>query len=114
MIVDNTSGASPLAVQISVKNSGGTTDETLKFDANGDLGIAASVRKRQIVAGADASVTVDGVTVTRSENTIDDIITGVTLDLLKADMGSTTVTLNIGRDIDAIMAKINTFVTELQ
>ena len=111
MILDNTSGASPLAVQISVKNSGGTTDETLKFDADGDLGIAASVRKRQIMAGADASVTVDGVTVTRSENTIDDIITGVTLDLLKADMGSTTVTLNIGRDIDAIMTKINTFVT---
>ena len=112
MIVDNTPGASPLAVQIIVKNSGGATDETLKFDVNGDLGTAASVRKRQIVAGADASVTVDGVTVTRSENTIDDIITGVTLDLLKADMGSTTVTLSIGRDIDAIMLKINTFITE--
>ena len=64
------------------------------------------------MAGADASVTVDGVTVTRTGNTIDDIIAGVTLDLLKADMGTTTVTLNIGRDIDAIMAKINTFVTE--
>ena len=110
MVVDNTSGASPLAMEIGVKNFGGTTDETLKFDANGDLGVAASVRKRQIVAGADASVTVDGVTVTRSENTIDDVITGVTLDLLKADMGSTTVTLNIGRDIDAIMAKVNSFV----
>jgi flagellar hook-associated protein 2 len=111
-IMDNTSGASPLAVQISVKNSGGTTDETLKFDANGDLEIATPIRKRQIMAGADASVTVDGVTVTRSENTIDDIIAGVTLDLLKGDMGSTTVTLNIGRDSDAIMAKINTFVAE--
>jgi flagellar hook-associated protein 2 len=112
MIVDNTPGASPLAFQISVKNSGGTTDETLKFEVNGDLEIAAPIRKRQIMAGADASVTVDGVTVTRSENTIDDVITGVTLDLLKGDMGSTTVTLNIGRDIDAIMAKINTFVIE--
>lgn len=108
-IVDNGSGASPLAVQISVKNAGGTTDETLKLDANGDMGVAASVRKRQIVAGADASVTVDGVTVSRSENTIDDVITGVTLDLLKSDTG-TTISINIGRDIDAIMAKINTFV----
>lgn len=108
-VVDNTPGASPLAVQIEVKNFGGTADDTLKFDANGDLGVAASVRKRQIVAGADASVTVDGVSVVRSENTIDDIITGVTLDLLKADL-NTGVTLNIGRDVDAIMEKINTFV----
>ncbi|MBA4397183.1 MAG: flagellar hook protein [Syntrophus sp. (in: bacteria)] len=110
MVVDNTPGASPLAVKVGTKNFGGTADDTLKFDADGDLGNAVTVRKRQLVAGADASVTVDGVTVTRATNTIDDILTGVTLDLLKADAG-TTVTLNIGRDIDALMAKINTFVT---
>jgi len=108
-VVSNVPGASPLAIQIAVKNSGGTTDETLAFDIDGDMGAAASVRKRQIVAGADASVTVDGVTVARSENTIDDLITGVTLELLKADTG-VTVSLAIGRDTDAIMAKINAFV----
>lgn len=110
VVVDNTPGASPLAVQISVKNFGGTADDTLKFDANGDLGSAASVRKRQIVAGADASVTVDGVTVTRSENTIDDILTGVTLNLQKAD-SETSLTLSVDRDIDAVMDMINGFVT---
>ena len=68
------------------------------------------VRQRELVAGADASVTVDGVTVTSSENTVDDVLAGVTINLLKADE-DTTVTLNIGRDLDAIMAKINTFVT---
>ncbi|MCX5855199.1 MAG: flagellar filament capping protein FliD [Deltaproteobacteria bacterium] len=110
IVTDNTPGASPLALKTGVKNSGGTDDNTLLFDANGDLGCAVSVRKRQLVAGADVSVMLDGVTVTRSSNTIDDILTGVTLDLLKADTG-TTVTLNISQDIDAIMAKINTFVT---
>jgi len=109
MIVDNTSGASSLAVKIGVKNSGGADDGTLKFDADGDLGGAATIRKRQLIAGTDASITIDGVTVTRAKNTIDDILTGVTLNLLKADAG-TTVTLNIGRDIDGLMAKINTFV----
>lgn len=108
MVVDNTPGTSPLAVTVGVKDSGGAADDTLKFDANGVL--AAATRKRQIVAGADASITVDGVTVTRSENSVDDIMTGVTLDLLKADAG-TTVTLNIGRDIDAILEKVNTFVS---
>ena len=109
-IVDTTPGASPLAVKIDVRNSGGSSDDTLKFDANGDLGSAASIRKRQLVAGADASLTVDGVDVTRSENTITDIMTGVTLDLLKADTG-TTVTLNVGRDTEAVTTKIRAFVT---
>ncbi|MCE5284081.1 MAG: flagellar filament capping protein FliD [Deltaproteobacteria bacterium] len=109
-IVDNTPGTSPLAVKIGAKNSGGGDDTTLLFDTDGDLGSATSVRKRQIVAGADASVTVDGVTVTRSTNTINDILTGVTLDLLKADTG-TTVNLEVGRDIDAIVSNITTFVT---
>lgn len=110
MVADITPGASPLTLKIGVKNSGGTDDNTLMFDADGNPGSAASIRKRQLVSGADASITLDGVTVTRSENTIDDILTGVTLDLLKADV-ATTVTLNIGRDVDSIMGKINTFVT---
>ncbi len=106
-VIDNTTGVSPLAVTIGVKNAGGTDDATLKFDANGIL--ASTTRKRQIVAGADASVTVDGVTVTRSTNSIDDIIDGVTLDLRKADP-ATTVTLTIGRDVDAVMGKVDAFV----
>ncbi|MHB8090684.1 MAG: flagellar filament capping protein FliD [Syntrophales bacterium] len=106
-VVDNTPDASPLAVTIGVKDFGGAADDTLKFDADGVL--TTTTRKRQIVAGVDASVTLDGITVTRTENTIDDILTGVTLDLLKADT-NTTVTLNVGRDIDAIMEKVNTFV----
>ena len=108
-VTANSPGASPLTVQISVKNAGGADDETLKFADDGDLGAAASLRKRQVTAGADASITLDGVTLTRSQNTIDDIITGVTLDLAKADSG-TTVSLNIGRDVDAIMSKISAFV----
>lgn len=109
MVVDNTTGTNTLSVKIGVKNTDDSADNTLIFDSDGNLGSAASLRKRQIVAGTDASVTVDGVTVTRSENTIDDILTGVTLDLRKADT-DTTITLNIGRDIDTLMAKINTFV----
>lgn len=109
-IMDNTSGASTLSVKIGVKNSGGSSDDTLKFDADGDLGSAVTLRERQLVAGTDASLIVDGVSITKSENIIDDVITGVTLDLLKADSG-TTIALKIDRDLDAILSKINAFVT---
>jgi flagellar hook-associated protein 2 len=110
MIADNTTGSSPLAVKISIKNDGGGDEDTLKFDANGDLGTAVSVRNRQLVAGADASLTVDGVAVTRAGNTIDDILSGITMDLLKADT-DTTITVSINRDINTLVDKINTFVT---
>ncbi|MCX7635975.1 MAG: flagellar filament capping protein FliD, partial [Syntrophales bacterium] len=109
-IVDNTSGESRLNVKINVKNQGGETDDTLRFDSDGDLGTASTVRKREVIAGADASVTIDGVEVTSANNTIHGIISGVTLDLLKADSG-TTVNLRIERDNDAIVAKVQAFVT---
>ncbi len=67
------------------------------------------VRKRELVAGSDASINVDGVTKTSSDNAVDDVIPGVTLNLVKAD-ADTTITLNVDRDVDAIMEKISTFV----
>jgi flagellar hook-associated protein 2 len=110
LVVDNSTGASSLALEIDVRNSGGTSDGTLLYDMDSNLGSAASIRARQIVAGADASIEIDGVSITSATNTIDDVLAGVTLDLLKAD-ANTTVNLNIGRDIDAIMEKVNTFVS---
>jgi flagellar hook-associated protein 2 len=103
-IADNaqTSGSSYLNVTFTESVASGTLDF-------GTFGAAASLRKREIVAGEDAVLVVDGVTVTKTENTIDDVIAGVTLNLLKEDAG-TSVTLNVDRDIDAILEKINTMV----
>ncbi len=64
-----------------------------------------------VVTGVDASITVDGVDISQSSNTVDDVITGVSIDLLKADT-DTTVTLNINLDIDAIKSKIQDFVSK--
>jgi flagellar hook-associated protein 2 len=104
-IADNaqTTGSSHLNVAFAESVANGTLDF-------GTFGAAATLRKREIVAGENAVLVVDGVTVTKTENTIDDVIAGVTLNLLKEDAG-TTVTLNIDRDIDAVMEKINAMVT---
>ncbi|HOJ52689.1 MAG TPA: flagellar filament capping protein FliD [Syntrophales bacterium] len=109
-IIDNTTGASKLAVKIAVKDASGDEDTTLKFDLDGDLGAATVLRKRQLVAGTDASINVDGVEVTSASNTVDDVVPGVTLNLLKADP-DTEITVRINRDVDAIISKINDFVT---
>ncbi|MBK6486378.1 MAG: flagellar filament capping protein FliD [Gemmatimonadetes bacterium] len=62
-------------------------------------------RQREVVAGSDSLVRVDGVVVQRSGNTISDALNGVTLNLLQAEVG-TTVTLNVNRDADALSTKV--------
>jgi flagellar hook-associated protein 2 len=64
----------------------------------------------QLTAGTNSSLTVNGVAVTRTDNSITDLIPGVTLDLQKSD-STATITLTIGQDTDAIITKINALVT---
>lgn len=55
----------------------------------------------------DTQAVVNGVNITRSSNTIDDVIAGATITL--AGTGSTTI--SISRDTDAITAKVNEFIS---
>ena len=103
--VDDISGSGVLCVTL----TDNITNGELEF-VNGDAEFgAASNRKREIIAGEDAAVEIDGVEVTDSTNIIDDIITGVTLNLVKED-DSATVTLNVEHDISAIKSNIQDFV----
>jgi flagellar hook-associated protein 2 len=83
---------------------------TLSLDTDNNLGAISTIRARQIQAGTNAGITVDGVTVTPSSNTVDDVITGVTLKLKKI-AADTTVTLSVARDYAKIKETIGGFVT---
>lgn len=61
------------------------------------------------VAAADAEITIAGMTLTRSTNTVDDLVDGVTLDLVGT--GSTTVAT--ARDVDGVAAKVSGLVDAL-
>ena len=105
--VDDLSGGTSLAVNIADHLH--DSHSSLEFvNGNGDFG-AAATRKREIVAGEDAAVEVDGVEVTSSDNTVKDVIPGVTLNLVKEDP-ATTVTLGINPDLESIKASIKDFV----
>ncbi len=103
--VDDLSGGSSLDVNqtSSIQASGSALD----FGAFS----SAAARKRQIVAGEDATILVDGAEVTRSSNTIGDVISGVTLNLLK-ESAATTITLNVNLDTDKIKSNVQDFVTK--
>ena len=63
----------------------------------------------QTVVGEDAVLTVDGITVTRSSNTIDEVIEGVTLSVNALNPGA-PVTLSVARDNGAIADQMGQFV----
>lgn len=103
-VVDLETDAGSLVVDL--QSTTANSDSTLDW---GSFTVLGEVRKRELVAGADASIIVDGVTTTSADNTVNDVLSGATLNLLKADI-DTTVTLNIDRDVDEIMEKISVFV----
>ncbi len=63
----------------------------------------------QSTVAADASFTLDGFTYNRSSNTVTDLLTGVTLNLLK-EASSTAVTLTVSKDVASITNNVNAFV----
>lgn len=67
--------------------------------------------KTQLVAATNANIDVDGITgITRSSNSVGDVLDGVTLSLLKAEVG-TTITLKVEPDLSAVKTAMNDFVT---
>ena len=130
LTVDATDSLTDVAVNINKLNAGvtasvlnfSTTDHRLIITSTttGAEGISIEAYDpfgwkdvgHTIVDGQDATVKIDGVTVTKSSNNIDDVIPGVTLNLLNADNGSTTINLNVTRDTDTIKKNIQSFVTD--
>jgi flagellar hook-associated protein 2 len=103
-IRDNEIGDTHLAVSLAPSQT------SLRFDQDGNFGALAAIRSRQIQAGADALITVDGVSVTPSSNTVDDVIPGVTLNLKRAEE-DTTITVSVTRDLGGVKEKIQNFLT---
>lgn len=102
VITDDTAGDSQLSIKIITNNQGGGT---LDF---GTVEVTTQGYQMQTTAGQDAKVTINGVAVTRSSNTIDDVISGVTLNITRIDAGE-SVNLTISRDTEKIQSSINNF-----
>ncbi|WP_404424069.1 flagellar filament capping protein FliD [Thalassospira australica] len=95
------------------------TGQEITFDTDGaDTTIAASLGlinadgsyADELVAADQAIFSVDGVEVTRSSNTVDDVIEGVTLYLYAEEEG-TEITLEIDEDASSAYDAVEAFVT---
>lgn len=108
-LTSNTTGASNTISLTVDENNDGTYGGAGETDAVG-LSSLASGNMTTTQAAADASITVNGLTVTRSSNTITDVITGVTMNLLKIS-GTTEFTLTVAQDTSTLTSKLNSFVS---
>jgi flagellar hook-associated protein 2 len=80
------------------------------YDTNGNVtGGIANMTQSQ--AAVDAKLKVDGLEVTRSSNTITDLISGVTINLIKGDSYASNIVLTVAQDTGTLTAKLASFVS---
>lgn len=113
-VLDTGNDAKRLLVQSSTSGAAGriTAVEDLSGDLMRWLGLSGRSEsgdlKAAVQGAADAEVLIDGVPVTSSENTIDNVLTGVTITLKSTGVQNLTVS----PDLDAVTKKIEEFVAE--
>ncbi len=101
-IVNEGSGTDPYRLILTSDSTG--TANTITITQN-DTDLTFS----ELQSAQDASITVDGLSITRSSNTISDVIEGVTIELKSAD-STKTINLTVSRDIEEVEKKIIAFI----
>lgn len=103
-LTDSVAGDSQLGLSIKVAKVAGGTISLGSFGTDG----GTVGRSREITAGVDARIKVDDQIVTRSSNSISDVIPGVTLNLLAAE-ADTTIDVTVSRNVDAAVTSMQAF-----
>lgn len=100
------SGSTPY--QIMLTSDTGTANSFTMTSADSNGNVVTGLEFSTTTAAIDATLTVNGVTLTRSSNTVDDAIDGITLEL-KSVLGSSEI-LTLSQDSSAIKTKIKELV----
>ena len=105
VITDKTAGTSQLSVAITLTPSGGGAAQsvTVNQTTTGKAGVGV------MAVGRDSYFTLDGMAMSSSDNNVENVIGGTTINLHKASSGETVQT-TLTRDTDAIKAKIQKLV----
>ncbi|MCP5242937.1 flagellar filament capping protein FliD [Nitrosomonas sp.] len=98
------------ALKITVTDDdGNNTDNSGLSQLAYDASIGGTSNLTETVAASNAEMVIDGIPISKASNTITDAIEGVTFNLLKAEVGTTT-TLSINRNTAGIEKAVSNFV----
>lgn len=92
------------SIQVSVTDGDGNNTDALGLSQFAFDGVAANLA--ETVAAKDALLEVNGIAVSRSTNTVEDVVEGVTFDL--KSLGSSSIKLN--RDPEEVTSRVQEFV----
>lgn len=109
----NDGGASPYRLVLSSTATGKT--QSMKISVSGDAALSnlltndptGTQNMSQVATAQNAELKVDGVFVSKATNKVDDVLAGVTLNLLKAG----TSTLSVARNTATMKSSVQGFVT---
>ena len=113
-------GAAPLLVAADADSTGAavTSTQAIGFVAGSVLG-SVDLAHTPLTSATDAIVVVNGLSITRSSNAVDDVIPGVYLDLLSANVGApadiriTRDTAVIKENLQAVVKTYNDAVSDI-
>jgi flagellar hook-associated protein 2 len=109
VLTDDVGGDSGLSFSATASNQSGVADPVAGANVTFGSATATAIgRQRELTAGADARILVNGIGITRSSNTITDAIAGVTLNLQQAEAG-TTIPVTVTRDSSRAIAAVQSF-----
>lgn len=101
-------GANEYHLVLTSKETGALQNITLSDSVGGTLNSELTTGMQTIQGASDASFKYNGITITRPTNSVDDLVIGVTINLLQ-DNGSTNI--GISQNTTAISDELKNFVT---
>lgn len=109
---NDTGAANAVKITVSGDSVGTNVDDNglsqLAYDAAGTLGNGKNLT--QTAAAQNATLKVDGVEISKTTNTVTDVIQGVTLNLVKQSAANSATTLTVTRDTAAVKSAVEAFV----
>lgn len=105
-----TSPGTTISKLVLTANNTGTANQFSLSETDGGTGLSQITGLQTQTAAKDAVLKVDGQTATRSSNTINDVLQGVTLNLQSVAVG-TNVNVGVSLDTKTITSAVSNFVT---
>lgn len=107
LVLSSTVSGVDQSIQITSTGGDATVEALLTHDSGNDVGQNLS----ETVTAQDALFKVDGISITKSSNTVTDVISGVTLNLAQAAGLGTSLTVSVSQDTDSAKTAIEAFIT---
>lgn len=108
----NTGGTNPYRLIIKSDNTGAENAITISSgNASTLTSLGYDVANNHLQTATDATFTYNGVSVTRSSNTVDDLIVGVTITLNDVQASTESTTVSIKQDWTDVKEQLTTLVT---